>query len=168
MAVSVAVCVELTASIVAVKLALVELAGIVIDVGSVTEASLLKRFTVSPPVGAAALALTVQASVPAPVMDPLVQVMPLSTATGLSCTANVSEALPALAVNVAVCVVETAVAVAVKVALAEFAATVTEAGTVTDRSLLLRLTLKPPLPAGAFSTTMQASVPAPVTAPFAQ
>jgi hypothetical protein len=167
-AVSVAVCVELTAAIVAVKPALAELAGTLTEVGSVTEASLLKRFTVSPPVGATALALTVQASVPAPVMDALVHVMPLSTATGLSCTANVSDALPALAVNVAVCAVETAVAVAVNVALAEFAGTVTEAGTVIDISPLLSSTLKPPLAAGAFNTTMHASVAAPVTAPFAQ
>jgi hypothetical protein len=52
--------------------------------------------------------------------------------------------------------------VAVKLAVVDPAATVTEAGTVTAELLLVRLTVKPPLAAAALSVTVQPSVPAPV------
>jgi hypothetical protein len=52
--------------------------------------------------------------------------------------------------------------VAEKLALVEPAATVTEAGTVTEVLLLDRLAVKPLLAAAAFSETVQASVPDPV------
>ena len=48
------------------------------------------------------------------------------------------------------------------------AATVTEAGTVTEVLLLLRLTVKPPVGAAVFSETVQASEPAPVMEAFVQ
>jgi hypothetical protein len=48
-------------------------AGIVTVLGTVTVESLLDRFTVKPPLGAAAVRVTVQVSVPAPVMVPLLQ-----------------------------------------------------------------------------------------------
>ena len=54
-----------TAATVAVKLAEVAPAVTVTDEGTVTEAELLARFTVNPPVGAAAVNVTVQVSVPA-------------------------------------------------------------------------------------------------------
>jgi hypothetical protein len=151
-----------------VKLALIAFAGTATEAGTVTDASLLDRLTVSPPLGAAALRVTVQASVPAPVIAPLVQVNALSATTGLSCTANDSETLPAVAVNVAVCIELTTAAVAVKLALVAFARTVTETGTVIDASLLERLTIIPPLGAAALRVTVQASVPAPVIAPLVQ
>jgi hypothetical protein len=72
-AVRVAVCAEVTAEDVAVKAALVALAGTVTVAGTVTAVLLLERLTLRPPVGAAALRVTVQASVPAPVMDALLQ-----------------------------------------------------------------------------------------------
>jgi hypothetical protein len=78
-----------------------------------------------------------------------------------NCSANIWEALPALAVRVAVCAVETAETVAEKLALLAPAATVTEAGTDTDELLLARLT-EIPLAAAVFKFTLQASVPAPV------
>jgi hypothetical protein len=53
--------------------------------------------------------------------------------------------------------------VAEKLAVVAPAATVTEAGTVTDELLLARLTENPPVAAAAFSATVQASVAAPVT-----
>jgi len=68
-----------------------------------------------------------------------------------------------VAVIVALCDALTAVAVAVNVALLAFAATVTEAGTVTAESLLARLTVPPLPPTAAFSVTEQLSVPAPVS-----
>ena len=58
--------------------------------------------------------------------------------------------------------------VAVKLAVVEPAATVTEAGTVTAELLLARLTAKPPVGAAALSATVQVSVPAPVIDPLAQ
>ena len=60
----------------------------------------------------------------------------------------------------------TAVAVAVKLALAAPAVTVTEVGTVTAELLLDRLTVNPPLGAAALSATVQVSVPAPVIVPL--
>jgi hypothetical protein len=63
-----------------VNAALVALAGTVTVAGSVTAVLLLNRVTVSPPLAAAAFSVTVQASVPEPVMDPLVQVSVLNTA----------------------------------------------------------------------------------------
>jgi hypothetical protein len=151
-----------------VKVAFVAVAATVIETGSVTDTSSLARVMANPPVGAAALRVTVQESAPAPVIAPLEQVSALSVTTGVSCNANVSETLPSLAVKVAVCAEFTADAVAVKLALVAFAATVTDAGTVTDASLLTRFTTKPPLGAAPLSVTVQASVPAPVIAPLAQ
>ncbi len=72
-AVSTAVCAVLTAVAVAVKLALVAPPAICTDGGTVTAVLLLDRFTLIPPVGAAELTVTVQASVPAPVREPVVQ-----------------------------------------------------------------------------------------------
>lgn len=77
-AVRVADCVEVNAETVAVKVAVVALAGTVNEVGTDTTESVLTRLTTSPPVGAAVLRVTVQASVPAPVMDALLQESELS------------------------------------------------------------------------------------------
>jgi hypothetical protein len=81
---------------------------------------------------------------------------------GFNCKANFAEALPALAVSVAVCVVLTADIVAENAALVAPAATVAVVGTVTAELLLARLTANPPLGAAPFSVTVQLSVPAPV------
>ena len=64
----------LTAETVAVKLAVVAPAAAVTVEGTVTAESLLDRVTVCPLAPAAALNVAVQVSVPAPVIDPLVQV----------------------------------------------------------------------------------------------
>jgi hypothetical protein len=81
LAVRVTVCAVLTEETVAVKLALVTPAATVTVDGTVTSELLLDRFTVKPPLAAAALSDTVQLSVPAPVMDPLLQLSALSTGT---------------------------------------------------------------------------------------
>ncbi len=78
-AVSVAVSDMLTADTVAEKPALVAPAATVTDDGTVTAVALLERLTAWPPVPAAAFSVAVQASVPAPVIEPLVQLSPLST-----------------------------------------------------------------------------------------
>jgi hypothetical protein len=79
------------------------------------------------------------------------------TATGLE------DLLPALAISVTACAVATDEKVAVNAALVALAGTVTVVGTVTAVLLLDRLTLRPPLEAGALSVTVQASVPEPVS-----
>ena len=78
-AVSVTDCAELTDETFAVKLAVVAFAATVTVAGTVTAALLLARLTLTPPLPAAALNVTVQASVPDPVMVPLLQVSALKT-----------------------------------------------------------------------------------------
>lgn len=73
-AVRVAVWAEVTEDTVAVNEAVVALAAIVTDAGNVTAALALDRLTLRPPLGAAALRATVQASVPDPVIDAWLQV----------------------------------------------------------------------------------------------
>jgi hypothetical protein len=77
LAVSVAVCVVLTEETLAVKLVLVAPDATVTEAGTVTAELLLARATVSPPLAAAAFSMTVQLSVPAPVIDPLAQLKAL-------------------------------------------------------------------------------------------
>lgn len=78
-----------------------------------------------------------------------------------SCMAKFADALPALAVSVAVCAVLTAATVAEKAALAAPAATVTVAGTVTAELLEARLTANPAAGAAPFNDTVQLAAPAP-------
>ena len=75
-AVKVAACVVVTETAVAVNAALVALAGTVTTAGTVTAATLLDRLTANPPVGAAAVSVTVQIFVPEPVMAEALQVNP--------------------------------------------------------------------------------------------
>jgi hypothetical protein len=85
-----------------------------------------------------------------------------------NCRAKVCVTAPADAESVTVCAVDTAEAVAEKLAPVAPAATVTVASTVTPVLLLERLTLIPPVAAAAFNVTVQATVPAPVMDEFAQ
>lgn len=73
----------LTAAIVAVKPPVVVPAATVTLAGTVTAELLLARLTANPPLAAAAFKVMVQRSVPAPVIDPLVQLSALSTGTPL-------------------------------------------------------------------------------------
>lgn len=81
---------------------------------------------------------------------------------GFNCKAKLVEALPAVAVSVAVCAEVTAETVAANVVLVALAATVTVAGTVTAELLLARLTVVPALGAAPFRVTVHESVPPPV------
>jgi hypothetical protein len=78
-AVSVAFWVDVTAVAVAVNPALLVPAGTVIEEGTVTALSLLPRLTARPLLPAAAVSVTVQASVPAPVNEPLLHDSPFNT-----------------------------------------------------------------------------------------
>ena len=77
LAVRVAVCGVMTEDTVAVKLALVAPAGTVIETGKVTALLLLVRLAVNPPLAAAEVNVKVQLSVPATVIDPLMQLSEL-------------------------------------------------------------------------------------------
>jgi hypothetical protein len=72
-AVRVTACAVPTDDTPAVNPALVAFTGTVIVAGTVTAALLLERIMLSPPLAAAEVSVTVQASVPDPVMDPLLQ-----------------------------------------------------------------------------------------------
>lgn len=60
--------------------ALVALAGTVTVLGTVTAELLLDRFTINPPLGAAAVSVTGHASVPDPIIVPLLQYSALNAA----------------------------------------------------------------------------------------
>ncbi len=75
-AVSVTVCVVVTPDTLATKLALAVPAGTVTEIGTVTAALLLARATAEPPLGAGAVKVTLQLSVPAPVNDEFAQLSP--------------------------------------------------------------------------------------------
>jgi len=80
LAVSVTVCAAVTAEMVAEKAALVAPAAMFTEAGTTTDELLLARLTVYPPLGAAAFSATVQASVPAPVIEPPLQLSAVNTA----------------------------------------------------------------------------------------
>ena len=82
LAVRVTVCAVATDDTVAVNPALVAFAGTVTVAGTATAALPLDTLTLRPPLGAAALSVTVQESVPEPIMDPVLQESALSAAGG--------------------------------------------------------------------------------------
>src|ERR1700679_3167555 len=73
LAFSVTVCAVVTAETAAVNPTVVALAGTMTAAGTVTAVLLLERFTVRPPVAAGPVRVTVQASLPAPVKDAVLQ-----------------------------------------------------------------------------------------------
>jgi hypothetical protein len=102
-AVRVAVCVELNAETVAVKLACVALGCTITAAGTVTAGWLLERLTLNPLAGAGDVSASVQGFVPAAVMEALAQEKEVSAVTtGFSWIEKVVETVPALAVMTAV------------------------------------------------------------------
>jgi hypothetical protein len=90
LAVNVAACTEVTGETFAVNWALVEPAAMVTEAGTTTALLLLVRLTPRP-LSAAAFSVTLQLSVPAPVIAPLAQVSPLSTGTPMPLRATEAE-----------------------------------------------------------------------------
>jgi hypothetical protein len=80
LAVRVTICVAFDAATVAINGALAAPAGMVMLPGIVTAEELLERETNKPPVGAAAVSVRVQISLPEPVIELLPQEKPLRTA----------------------------------------------------------------------------------------
>ena len=81
LAVNMAACAKGTAEALAENCALVAPDGTVTEAGTDTALSLLVRLTARPPLAAAAFNVTVQASLPDPVMDPLTHVNSVSNGT---------------------------------------------------------------------------------------
>jgi hypothetical protein len=176
-AVSTAVCAEFTGEIVAVKLTVVDPAATVKEAGTEIAGLLLATLKLKPPLGAAVFSVTVQPSLPAPVIELIVQVRPLNTGTSalpwpiveaFNCKTNVSPTPFALALSATASVELTDETVAVKPAEVDPAATVTVAGKTTAALLLAKLTTKPPLGAAALNVTVHPSFPSPVIDPRAQ
>jgi len=145
-----------TAVEVAVKVAETEPAATVTEDGTVSAAALSLSETTAPPLGAAPLRLTVQVALEPPVIEAVLQVSDERTAAdgAFTVTAAVFETPPREAVIVATASAVTAVEVAVKTAVLEPAATVTEDGTVSATALSLSETAVAAA-AGALSETVQ-------------
>ena len=126
--------------------------------GTVTLALLLDSATLAPPVGAAALSVTVHAEVPGATTLEGLQLRLLTVSGGEIVRTKVLDEPPKVAVRVAVCAVETEATVAVKAPVVAPAETVTLAGTVTLALLLDSATLAPPVGAAALSVTVHAEV----------
>jgi hypothetical protein len=152
-AVTVAVCVVVVDPA-PVNVVLVVVAGTVTEAGTVSATLLDPNVTLSPPVGAALVSVTVQV-----VFDPDTMLAGLhdtadTAAGGVTVTVVVFEAPPPVAVTVAVCVVVVDPA-PVNVVLVAVAGTVTEGGTVSAVLLDPNVTLSPPVGAALVSVTVQ-------------
>jgi len=147
---------------VAGKLAVVAPAAMVIEAGAVSNGLLDERVTVRPPVGAGALAVTVQVLMAPDVREVGAQASEVTVTSGARLMEAVLELPFKAAVTTAVWALVTVPAVAVKEAVVAAAATVTLAGTVKLTLLLVKATVEPPVGAGALKVTLQALVPGPV------
>ena len=158
-AVTIAVWLEETAAAVTVKLAAVADAGTVTEAGTVrVEVALLESVTLMPPLGAALDRITTQVVEEEAARLVLAQVSEDKVTAPAGDTVIVTAPLVPLSVAVIVAVwfEETALAVAVKVAVVADAGTVTEAGTVrVEVALLESATLAPPLGAAFDRVTVQ-------------
>ena len=145
----------IVAAAVAPKVAVVAPAETVTDAGTVSEALLLASATLAPPVGAFSESVTVQVLTALWPRLVALQAMP-DTSTGASRPiVAVCELLPSVAVTVALWLLAiVAAAVALKVAVVAPAATVTEAGTVSEPLLLASVTPDPPAGAVWVSVTV--------------
>ena len=146
-----------TACAVAVKVLLDAPSATVTVAGTVTAAWLEDRLTVKADV-AALVSDTVQVEVPPGLSAVGAQLREVSAAEAVNPSEKVAEPPFKVAVSVALASLETAAAVAVKLALVLPAFTVTEAGTVAEALLLDRLTLAAALGA-AVRVTVQVLLP---------
>ena len=151
-----------TPTVVMLKVAVVEPAGTVTDVGRVAAVLVDERLTTSP-LGPAALEIVtvpVEVNPPYPVPGETTR---LFTVAALIVNVAVFVVPCEVAVMTADVEVETAAVVTVNVALVEPDATVTDAGTVAFVLLDERLITRPLAPAGAASNTVPVELLPPVT-----
>ena len=145
-----------TADVVTVKALLVDPAGTVTLAGSEAAAELSESDTTAPPLGAAALSVTVPVddAPPTTVVGLSVSDVRVSDGAAVMLSAVNSVVLPREAVSVTV-VLSTGNVVTVNDALVAPAGNVTDAGTLAEPGrLLLRLTLSPPVGAGLSRVTV--------------
>jgi hypothetical protein len=141
---------------VAVKVALLAPAGTVTELGTFRFGLLLLQETVSPPLGAGPLNLTVHSPDPGVITDAALQLSPVSTGCeGSSVRLKFSELLPKIAVSWTVAEAVTGAAETVNAALLAPACTITDPGTVRFGLLLFTKTAMPPFGAGPFKLTVQ-------------
>jgi hypothetical protein len=149
-----------TAVVVAVKVAVVAPAGTVTEPGTTTAGLLEDSVTVVPPEAALPVKVTVPVVIPPPSSEDG-EKDTASTIAGKMPSANLSVTPPALAVRLAVILLETTCAVTAKVAEVAPAGTTTVAGTVTCATSEPSATLKPPVGAAALKVTVPVIVPPP-------
>lgn len=147
-----------TGPAVAVKVLLVNPEDTVTVAGTVTAAWSEDKLTVYAAV-AALVRETVQVEVPPGFRVVGEQFKADRAAGAYNASENVCEPPLRVAVRVALVLLATAAAVAMKVAVYNPAFTVTEAGTVAEALLLDRVTVTPPAGAGEVRVTVQALVP---------
>jgi len=128
----------------AVKVAEIDPAAILTDVGTVSAARLLDNVTEQPPAGAAWLMATVQVLEASGPRLAGLHVTVLTVISGVRLNVTICEVLPRVAVTVADCDVVKVPVVAVNGAEVAPAATVADAGTVNAVLLLARVTPLPP------------------------
>ena len=174
LALTVAVCDVVTNATVAVNEAVDAPEATETEAGTETALLLLPTLTPTPEDGAGALNATVHDVVPAPVNELVAhenELMPsaiVEVVAGTSAIEMDFNWLPSVAVMLAVWFVLTASTLAVNVALVDPAATMTEAGTLTEAVLLDRLTTSPPAGAAVSVVTVQLSVPDPTICALVQ
>ena len=146
-----------------VNIALVNPAGTVTLDGTVaTEVLLLESATTAPPAGAGPLRTTVPVEEPPPVVLDGFSVSEVRTA-GSTVIAAVCAAPPNTAETVDVVAAATGLVLTANVALVVPSGMVTDAGTVTDGSLLNKEITAPPVGAGPFMVTVPVDKLPPVT-----
>jgi hypothetical protein len=146
----------IVAAAIALKVEVVDPAATVTEAGTESNMLLLDNATLDPPAGAVWVSVTVQ--VLAPLCPKLVGLHATpETSTGATrLITNVCEVLPSVAVTVALWLLVIVLdAVAMNFAVVVPAATVTEAGTVSEVLLLDSATLDPPVGAAEFRVTVQ-------------
>jgi hypothetical protein len=144
------------AAAVALNVVVVAPAATITDAGTVSEALLLASVTLEPPAGEIWVSVTVQVLTALCPRLVGLQATP-ETRTGASrLIVAVCELLPRVAVTVALCLLAIeAAAVALNVAVVAPAATVTDAGTVSEALLLASVTLAPPVGVAELKITVQ-------------
>jgi hypothetical protein len=145
---------DATVPAVAVKLAVVEPAATVTEAGTGRAVLLDETATLEPPVGATCDNVIVQVVLPPEVIVAGVHCKVVTVICGVTVTGEVAEAPFSDAVTVTDWLDATVPAVAVKLAVVEPAATVTEVGTVSAVLLFETATLEPPVGAANDSVTV--------------
>lgn len=152
----------------AIKVAVLEPAATVTDAGTVKALLLSEIATLTPPLGALLLNVTVQVLIPPANTLGEAQLSPVNVMGATNAREKTCELPFRLAVICAVWSALMLPAVAVKFAVVAPAGTVTIPGTINAVLLAVRLTFVPALGAAVLTVTVQLAVPGALTAPGVQ